>query len=104
VRLRNWRRQAAFVQHVSDDKNLTAVPLMLEEARAFFAIAGAEAMSAFLRNGDSVDSRRLKATARAEGITPGRLWKAATWLESEATDGGPSSCQVLWKFLPGKTR
>jgi hypothetical protein len=67
------------------------LPLMLDEVRAFFAIEGVEAMSAFLRNGDSVDSRRLKATATAEGITPGRLWKAATWLESEATDGGPGT-------------
>lgn len=41
------------------------LPEMLEEARAFFAIEGVEAMSAFLRNGDSVDSRRLK--ARGEG-------------------------------------
>jgi hypothetical protein len=91
VRLRNWRRQAAFVEHVSDDKKLTAVPLMLEEARAFFAIEGVEAMSAVLRNGDSVDSQRIKAKARAQGITPGRLWKAATWLESEAMDGGPGT-------------
>jgi hypothetical protein len=76
---------------VSDDKKLSDVPLMLEEARAFFAIEGVEAMSAVLRNGDSVDSQRIKAKARAQGITPGRLWKAATWLESEAMDGGPGT-------------
>jgi hypothetical protein len=70
------------------------VPLMLEEVRAFFAIEGVEAMSAFLRNGDSVDSQRIKAKARAQGITPGRLWKAAVWLARDAAlDGDPGPPQ-----------
>lgn len=56
---------------------------MLDEARAFFDIEGADALTAFLRDGHSVDSQKLKARARAEGITPGQLWKAATWLATE---------------------
>jgi hypothetical protein len=67
------------------------VPEMLEEARAFFAIEGIESMRALLLDGSSVGSQRLKERARAEGISPGRLWKAARWLDREAAagNGGP---------------
>jgi hypothetical protein len=67
------------------------MPEMLEEARAFFAIEGIESMRALLWDGSSVASQRLKELARCEGISAGRLWKAARWLDREASlaNGGP---------------
>lgn len=85
MRLRNWRRQTVPVEHVSDAKKVTAeVPLMLEEARAFFGVEGTSALREFLRDGHSPASQRLKARARSQGISGGRLWKAATWLARDA--------------------
>jgi Bacterial regulatory proteins, luxR family len=43
------------------------LPLMLEEARSFFAVEGVEALRAFLDDGHSIASQSLKARARAEG-------------------------------------
>jgi hypothetical protein len=86
VRLRNWPRQAVPVEHVSDAKKVTAeVPLMLEQARAFFAVEGTSALRELLRDGDSPASQRLKARARAQGISGGRLWKAATVARSRCS-------------------
>jgi hypothetical protein len=70
---------------------------MLEEVRSFFGVEGVEALFAFLRDGHSIASQSLKARARSEGITPGRLWKAATYLEREATAGGPgTTAGIRW--------
>jgi HK97 family phage prohead protease len=60
------------------------VPQMLEEVRAFFVTEGVEALLAFVRDGQSDDSQLLRDRARARGISSGRLWKAAEWLERHA--------------------
>jgi phage head maturation protease len=67
------------------------VPEMLEEVRAFFAVEGTGAMRALLEDGHSAASHELKARAKGQGISPGRLWKAAVRLDRDAVhlNGGP---------------
>lgn len=81
------------VQRVQRSRVDPGVPEMLEEVRSFFAIQGIEAFRAYLRDGHSEESQILKASARALGITSGRLWKAAMWLERNASqpNNGPAT-------------
>jgi HK97 family phage prohead protease len=84
--LRAPREAAGHVEPADEE-----VPHMLDEVRAFFAIEGDEALRAFLENGHSVSSQRLKERAKAEGISGGQFWKAAERLRRDAalTNGGP---------------
>lgn len=54
------------------------------DVEAFFTAQGVEALRAILTDGSSAESRRLKALARAQGITPGRLWHAAKRFADDA--------------------
>jgi phage head maturation protease len=58
-------------------------------AEAFFAMEPDEVLLAILDDGRSPESQRIKAKARAQGIGPRRLWKAAKRLE--AAFGGRGS-------------
>lgn len=67
------------------------IPEMLGAVRAFFVVEGAEAMRDLLSDRASTATHELKARAQAQGISPGRLWRAARWLERDApspTKGG----------------
>jgi HK97 family phage prohead protease len=70
----------AEVRHVHSGD----VPEMLGAARSFFVVEGLEALRGVLDDGDSIPTRELKARAKAKGISPGRLWKAAGRLDRDA--------------------
>jgi hypothetical protein len=53
-------------------------------AEAFLAAQGVEALRALCTDGRSVESKRFKALARAQGIGPGTLYRAAQRLGDEA--------------------
>lgn len=54
------------------------------DVEAFLTAQGVEALRAIFTDGSSAESRRLKALARAQGITPGRLWHAAKRFADDA--------------------
>jgi phage head maturation protease len=98
------RSVARGVPNGTADGASEPVPVVARDApvqgdvEAFFAAQGVQARRAIFTS--SVESRRLKALAQAQGITPGRLWHAAKQFASdaqrtyelasrEATDIGP---------------
>jgi HK97 family phage prohead protease len=72
---------SVVVRYVVDGEE---VPEMLGAARAFFVVEGTEALRSVLDDGDSPTTRELKARAKAQGISSGRLWVAAKRIARDA--------------------